>query len=100
MNVFCRNQTHTVFHLIFISLGDTNRADFNFKKTNLDNHHLVDALLLVDQMTGLVDQRHQLVDARRPIVKYIGGRLLCGEVNHTGRTINLHRQRATVHQPG
>lgn len=60
----------------------------------------VDALLLVDQMTRLVDETHQLVDALRPVVQHIGRSLLRLKVNNAGRSIDLDGDRAVVDQLG
>lgn len=48
-------------------------------------HHL----FFVNQVSGLVDQGHQVIEIMGPIIEDIGGILLLDEINSAFQTIDL-----------
>lgn len=63
-------------------------------------HQLVETLLLLDEVSGFVDARHEFVESARPIVEHLRLALLLGEVNDAGWTVDLHFECAVVDQLG
>ena len=51
--------------------------------------HLVDHLLLGDQMGAMTQHLHEVVDVLRPLVEDVVSRLRLGEVDHGEEAVHL-----------